>query len=461
MGAQEVHFPALLPREPYDKQQPLDRVRRRRVPAQGPQGRRLHARADPRGVVHPARQGPVLVVQGPAAVDLPDPDQVPRRAAAAGRAAARPRVRDEGLLLLRRRRRRPGRSYAAHREAYIRIFDRLGLDYVIVSALSGAMGGSKSEEFLTPGRGRRGHLRPVHDLRLRRQRRGAAHPGRRRRQPYDDVPAAHVEDTPDTPTIETLVALANSRDDLRRDDRDVDRRRHAEERRGQARARPRARPSCSPSAVPGRPRGRRQAARGRRAPGGRRAVHRGGLRGHPGPGPRLHRARGSRRRQARGRALPARPARRRGHPLDHRRQRARSARLRPGGRPRLHRRRHHRGGLGVRGRPVPERRRRHPGHRPRHRDGPHLPARPQVRRRARPQGARRERQAGRSSRWAPTASASRARSPRSPRRPYDDIGLCWPRAVAPADVHVVATGKDDAVLRGRAGARRTTWWRRG
>ena len=42
------------------------------------------------------------------------------------------------------------RSYAAHRDAYIRIFDRLGLDYVIVSALSGAMGGSKSEEFLTP-----------------------------------------------------------------------------------------------------------------------------------------------------------------------------------------------------------------------------------------------------------------------------------------------------------------------
>ena len=42
------------------------------------------------------------------------------------------------------------RSYAAHRDAYIRIFDRLGLDYVIVAAMSGAMGGSKSEEFLTP-----------------------------------------------------------------------------------------------------------------------------------------------------------------------------------------------------------------------------------------------------------------------------------------------------------------------
>src|SRR5690606_41878653 len=40
------------------------------------------------------------------------------------------------------------RSYQAHREAYIKIFDRLGLDYVIVAAMSGAMGGSASEEFL-------------------------------------------------------------------------------------------------------------------------------------------------------------------------------------------------------------------------------------------------------------------------------------------------------------------------
>ena len=39
-------------------------------------------------------------------------------------------------------------SYFAHRDAYIKIFDRLGLDYVIVAAMSGAMGGSASEEFL-------------------------------------------------------------------------------------------------------------------------------------------------------------------------------------------------------------------------------------------------------------------------------------------------------------------------
>jgi prolyl-tRNA synthetase len=42
------------------------------------------------------------------------------------------------------------KSYELNREAYVRIFDRLGLDYRIVSAVSGAMGGSASEEFLAP-----------------------------------------------------------------------------------------------------------------------------------------------------------------------------------------------------------------------------------------------------------------------------------------------------------------------
>ena len=40
------------------------------------------------------------------------------------------------------------KSYDAHRDAYIKIFDRLGFEYVIVHAMSGAMGGSASEEFL-------------------------------------------------------------------------------------------------------------------------------------------------------------------------------------------------------------------------------------------------------------------------------------------------------------------------
>ncbi len=84
---------------------PLDGVRRPAVPAQGPQGRGVPARADPRGAVHDPGQEPVLVVQGPAGRALPDPDEVPRRGAPAGRRAARARVPHEGQLLLRRRRR--------------------------------------------------------------------------------------------------------------------------------------------------------------------------------------------------------------------------------------------------------------------------------------------------------------------------------------------------------------------
>ena len=47
---------------------------------------------------------------------------------------------DEGLA----------QSYQLHRDAYQKIFTRLGIGYRIVSAMSGAMGGSKSEEFLAP-----------------------------------------------------------------------------------------------------------------------------------------------------------------------------------------------------------------------------------------------------------------------------------------------------------------------
>src|ERR687890_584622 len=97
-------------------------------------------------------------------------------------------------------------SYAAHRAAYIKIFDRLGLDYVIVSAMSGAMGGSKSEEFLHPTsigedtfvRSPGGYAANVEAVRTVAS----------ELIPLDGLPAAHVEDTPDTPTIETLVAVA-------------------------------------------------------------------------------------------------------------------------------------------------------------------------------------------------------------------------------------------------------------
>ena len=92
---------------------PLDRVRAQHLPAQGPQGRRLPARSHPRGAVHPARQGGVQLLPGLPGDPLPDPDEVPRRGAAAGGHPARARVPDEGLLLVRPHRRGPQRVLPA------------------------------------------------------------------------------------------------------------------------------------------------------------------------------------------------------------------------------------------------------------------------------------------------------------------------------------------------------------
>jgi prolyl-tRNA synthetase len=101
------------------------------------------------------------------------------------------------------------RSYEAHRRAYVKTFDRLGLEYVIVSAMSGAMGGSRSEEFLQP-------TEVGEDLFVRCENGDYAANTEAVTTPvpparsWDGLPAAHVEDTPDTPTIETLVAVANA-----------------------------------------------------------------------------------------------------------------------------------------------------------------------------------------------------------------------------------------------------------
>src|SRR3954467_2476829 len=102
------------------------------------------------------------------------------------------------------------RSYQKHRDAYIATFDRLGLDYVIVSAMSGAMGGSRSEEFLQPTEvGEDTFVRCTNgDYAANVEAVVTPVPPAR---DWDGIPAAHVEDTPDTPTIETLVAVANER----------------------------------------------------------------------------------------------------------------------------------------------------------------------------------------------------------------------------------------------------------
>jgi prolyl-tRNA synthetase len=97
-------------------------------------------------------------------------------------------------------------SYARHRAAYIATFDRLGLPYVIVSAMSGAMGGSRSEEFLAPCEsGEDTFVRSPGGYAANVEAVTTPVPAE---LPSDEVPAAHVEDTPDTPTIDTLVDAA-------------------------------------------------------------------------------------------------------------------------------------------------------------------------------------------------------------------------------------------------------------
>ena len=107
-------------------------------------------------------------------------------------------------------------SYAAHRDAYIRIFDKLGFDYVIVKATSGAMGGSKSEEFLAKADvGEDTYVRCTHcDYAANVEAVAVRAPAA---VSYADAPAAHAEDTPATPTIDTLVEHLNAA--FPRDDR--------------------------------------------------------------------------------------------------------------------------------------------------------------------------------------------------------------------------------------------------
>ena len=102
-------------------------------------------------------------------------------------------------------------AYHAHREAYQRIFTRLQVRYVIVSAVSGAMGGSASEEFLAES--------PVgEDTFVRCIESGyaanveAVVTARPESLPTDGLPSAVVYDTGDTPTIATLVDWANTAD---------------------------------------------------------------------------------------------------------------------------------------------------------------------------------------------------------------------------------------------------------
>jgi len=218
-GFQEVHFPALLPREPYELSG--------RWTDYGDNLFRLKDRKGADMLLAPTHEELFTLLVKDLYSSYKDLPLVIYQIQTKFRDEARPRagllrgrefvmkdsysfdLTDEGLEA----------SYQRHRVAYQRTFDRLGLPYVIVSAMSGAMGGSASEEFLAPMEvGEDTYVRCTNcDYAANTEAVQVAVP---QAIPFDSAPPAMVHDTPDTPTIQTLVDLINSRDDLRRPDRD-------------------------------------------------------------------------------------------------------------------------------------------------------------------------------------------------------------------------------------------------
>jgi len=205
IGGQEVHFPALLPREPYEASG--------RWTDYGDNIFRLRDRKGADYLLGPTHEEMFTLLVKDLCSSYKDLPLTLYQIQTKYRDESRPRagllrgrefvmkdsysfdVTDEQFLA----------SYARHRAAYVRTFDRLGFDYVVVAAMSGAMGGSASEEFLaSAANGEDTYVRctTCHYAANVEAVRVPAPPA----APYDAAPAAHPELTPGTPTIETLVA---------------------------------------------------------------------------------------------------------------------------------------------------------------------------------------------------------------------------------------------------------------
>jgi prolyl-tRNA synthetase len=208
IGAQEVHFPALIPREIFeasgrwaDYGDTLFRLQDRKGADYllGPTHEELFTMLV-KGEYSSYKDYPVVLYQ----IQTKYRDEKrPRAGILRGREFV---MKDsysfdlshEGLVA----------AYHAHRDAYERVFSRLGFDYRIVFAVSGAMGGSASEEFLAPTpSGEDTFVQCTNcDYAANTEAVEIAAP-----EPHDPAehPAEQVLDTPDTPTIDTLVQRMN------------------------------------------------------------------------------------------------------------------------------------------------------------------------------------------------------------------------------------------------------------
>jgi prolyl-tRNA synthetase len=211
MGAQELRFPALLPREPYEATgrwteygDGIFRLKDRKGNDYllGPTHEEMFT-LTVKDLFSSYKDLPVWLYQ----IQTKYRDEArPRAGLIRGREFVMKDsysfdVSDEGL----------DASYAAHRAAYIKTFDRFGFDYVIVKAMSGAMGGSKSEEFLARSTvGEDTYVRCTNcDYAANVEAVTSRPPAP---VPHANLPAAHAEQTPDTPTIDTLVDHLNDAD---------------------------------------------------------------------------------------------------------------------------------------------------------------------------------------------------------------------------------------------------------
>ena len=208
-GFQQVHFPALLPKDPYEESGRWDEY--------GPTLFRLKDRKGADYLLGPTHEEMfTLMVKGEYSSyrDLPlhiyqiqtkyRDEARPRSGIIRGREFVMKDsysfdLDDAGLEV----------SYQKHRLAYISTFDRLGLKYNIVSAMAGAMGGSKSEEFLAP-------CDTGEDTYVLCKKCGYAANVEAmttvvKNKDIETPPAIEVLDTPNTPTIETLVEVMNKK----------------------------------------------------------------------------------------------------------------------------------------------------------------------------------------------------------------------------------------------------------
>jgi prolyl-tRNA synthetase len=208
-GFQEVHFPAMLPKEPYEQTNRWEEY--------GPDLFRLQDRKGGDYLLGPTHEEMfTLMVKGEYSSykDLPlslyqiqtkyRDETRPRSGIIRGREFVMKDsysfdLTDEGLV----------ESYQKHRAAYIKTFDRLGLRYNIVSAVAGAMGGSSSEEFLAP-------CDTGEDTYVLCEKCGYAANVEAMVTtvaPSDPkgVAAAEAFDSPNTPTIDSLVELLNAK----------------------------------------------------------------------------------------------------------------------------------------------------------------------------------------------------------------------------------------------------------